>query len=93
MSDADIKYTLQEADKREDGRFTHQLDGNFSGVQYNILNFDQNSVSVSPSVIVPIRKRDTLYEFPHPHGRKVNFDHGNRKFSIFVLLNAIILKK
>lgn len=71
-----------EADKREDGHLTERLDGNFSGVQYNILNFDSSARTIPPSIIVPIRKRDTLFEFPHTHGRKVSFDHGDTPWNV-----------
>jgi len=73
---------LQEADRREDGLLTERLDGNFSGVQYNIINFDSSTRPIPPTVIVPIRKRDALYEFPHPHGRRVNFDHGDTPWNV-----------
>ena len=75
-------HALQEADKREDGHHTERLDGNFSGVQYNILNFDDTIRPIPGSVIVPIKKRDTLYEFPHPHGRRVSYDHGDTPWNV-----------
>jgi hypothetical protein len=71
---------LQESDKIEDGHMSERLDGNFSGVQYNILNFN-SSPPIPKTLVVPLKKRVTLFS-SHPSGRRVSFDHGDTPWNV-----------
>ena len=72
-----------EADRRDDGVQTERLDGNFSGVQYNIVNFDPHgSRPIPPTTVVPVKKRDTLFDSTDARGRRVAYDHGDTPWNV-----------
>jgi hypothetical protein len=37
---------------------------------------------VPPTVICPVQKRPTLFDFPFPSGRRVKYDHGDTPWNV-----------
>ena len=72
-----------EADRRDDGVQTERLDGNFSGVQYNIVNFDPHGTRpIPPTTVVPVKKRDTLFDSTEARGRRAAYEHGDTPWNV-----------